>query len=173
MVSCGQRKNDSMIWPFKKTPIDDKVIPPVDLNKPVENPQLKDAFASYEKTQDPATQAELARQLNSANFLVTILADEMKTIPAEEKGQVTITEGSIIKLLHCANSDNEMFLPAFTDWQEIRAWTTQDVSTLVMPSDQLWDFAIKGTQWVGVVINPAGIAWELRKEHIQSLKEDR
>jgi len=160
-----------MIWPFKK-PVKRNEDSPVDLNKPVENPRLKDAMVAYAESPNESTQAEIGRQLNSANFLVTILTDEMKTVPGASEGQMTISQGSLIKFLHCSNADNEIFLPAFTDWQEIRAWTTQDVSTLVMPSDQLWDFALGGEEWCGVVINPAGQGWVLRKEHVEALKAD-
>ena len=168
----GEYKGEKMIWPFSKKIASEPVVPPVDLNKPVENPQLKKAINAFKANQILKTQDDLGRQLNSANYLIAILADEMKTTLGETEGQATIEKGSLIKFLNCFNEEDECFLPAFTDWEEIRLWTTQDVSTMVMPSADLWDFVLHGDQYAGVVINPAGTLWQMSKDNIKALQED-
>lgn len=172
LASCGKHEGKNMGWPFKKKVISKPVVPPVDLNKPVENPHLKKAINAFKANRSLKTQDELGKQLNSGNYLVAILADEMKTTPSETEGQATVEKGSLIKFLNCFNEEGECFLPAFTDWEEIRQWTTQDVSTMVMPSADLWGFALHGDQYAGIVINPAGILWTMSKENIKALQED-
>jgi hypothetical protein len=161
-----------MGWPFKKKSETIPVESPVDLNKPVENPILKKAINAYRANQNIRTQKDLGEALNSANYLIAIMTDEMTTTPSDTEGQVTINKGSLIKFINCFNENNECFLPAFTDWEEIRMWTTQEVGTLVMPADHLWGFALQDDLYAGVVINPAGTLWTMSKDNIKALQED-
>ena len=61
-------------------------------------------------------------EINKANFLVLILTDEMKT--ANKESQTTIEKNSLIKFLNCFDKDNNPYLPAFTDWNEIHFMVT-------------------------------------------------
>lgn len=122
-----------MIWPFKRKEAGQhEVKPPVDLNTPVTNPILKEALSAYKSQQSPDNEARLLHGLMTANYLVPILTDEMKTTPGDKPGQTTIQAGSLIKFMCCYNAQNDSLLPAFTDWDEIRAWTKENVSTLVI-----------------------------------------
>jgi len=163
----------NMIWPFNNTSkkkLPPESDPPLDLNTPVTNPVLKAALKNYQQLQSPQNEDSLFHALTSANYLVTIITDEMKTVPGEKPGQVTIQEGSLIKFMSCFNAANACLLPAFTDWDEIRSWTKESVSTLVMPCDQLWDFVIRDQRYHGLVINPSGHAWEMSTVIIKELK---
>jgi len=162
------------MWPFNRRRKDTDrplVVPPVDLDVPVTNSLLKTALAERMQGFSPEKERSLVHALATANYLVVILTDEMKVTPASVPGQATIGAGSRIKFLCCSNAKNESILPAFTDWDEIKAWTKEDVGTLVMPASQLWDFVLKN--YAGVVINPAGNALELGREALLQLRNAR
>jgi hypothetical protein len=110
------------------------IIPPVDLNKPVENPNLVVALKEFETNRSEEAQQELFRQLACANYLVPFFPDEMQTTPSSKSGQVNIEKDSLLKIPACADRDGKDHLPLFTDWPAIQAWIDKPVSTLVMPA---------------------------------------
>jgi hypothetical protein len=161
-----------MFWPFKKQKRATTGMELFETNKPVENPKLRAAMDAYLKSKNLSTETDLGLQLNSAIFLVVIISDEMHTTPVDLKGHTTITKGSLLKFPYCYSKENDPFLPVFTDWKEIRYWTDQNVSAIVMPAKELWDFALGIENTFGVVINPGTQGWEMRKENLQALKSD-
>jgi len=103
------------------SPVPRKMVqPPVDLNKPVENPALSTALDAFVGNRCPETEQELFRQLQSAVFLVP-LADGIKMTPGAEPGTGTIEAGSLIKIIECTDSNGANHLPLFTDWLAIQA----------------------------------------------------
>lgn len=146
------------------------VKPPVDLNRPVENPALSAALDGFVSNQCPETEQELFRQLRSAVFLVPMLTDEMKTTPGPEAGVVTIEKESILKILGCTDSSGANHLPLFTDWPAIQAWTDEKVSTLVMPAAEAWSFVLSQLNYAGAFVNPGSQRLQLSREFIQHLQ---
>lgn len=146
------------------------VIPPVDLNKPVENPNLLAALKEFETHHSEQAQQELFRQLANANFLVPFFADEMQTTPSQAPGQMVIEKGSLLKIPSCADRDGKDHLPLFTDWPAIQAWIEKPVSTLVMPSANAWSFILSQPHYAGAFVNPAGFRLQLNRELIQYLQ---
>lgn len=142
-----------------------------DLNKPIENLLLKAAIANYLKNRSQENQSELVRQLNSGLYLVPIITDEMKTTPIKE-GEAVIQKGSLIKFMGVFNANREKFLPAFTDWDEIRAWTKEEVNTLVMPLLDLKSLIVNSKSYKGIIINPAGKSWQLNVDQMSAVIED-
>lgn len=87
--------------------------------------------------------------------------------------KVTVKKGSTIKFLNCFDNENNCFLAIFTDWNEIRKWTEEDVSGFIMPAKDAWDFVSNQSEvYSGIVINPGSIGWTLQQENIQNLLED-
>jgi hypothetical protein len=145
--------------------------PPVDLNKPVENPELSLAMMAFSRSRNAQTEQELTLRLRSAVFLVPIITDEMRTTPGSEPGSATIEQGSLIKMLSCIDGTGAQHLPLFTDWPSIRAWTEQQVSTLVMPAADAWGFVLSQAHYAGAVVNPGERALPLSRPLIQYLKD--
>jgi len=143
------------------------VRPPVDLNKPVENPALVQAMERVASDGSDQAKDALLTELRRANFLAAILTDEMKTT-STEPGLTTIEKGSRIKFL-AAGKDSKQYLPLFSDWQAIRAYTDLNVSALVLPAVDAWSFALQGDTYQGVVINPAHNALPLERPMLQFL----
>ncbi len=149
---------------------DSIVVPPVDLNKPVENPDLLAALKEFEANQSEQFQQELFRQLASANFLVPFFPDEMQTTPGSQPGQMTIEKDSLLKIPACADRDGKDHLPLFTDWAAIQAWVDKPVSTLVMPASDAWSFVLSQPHYAGAFVNPAGSRLQLSRDLIQYLQ---
>ena len=93
-----------------------------DINKPIENPNLKTALQKFTNERTEQNAIEIGRQLNNATFLIPINTDEM-TMTDGKKGKSVFQKGSVIKILKCFNEKSECYLPIFTDWEEIRLWT--------------------------------------------------
>lgn len=141
--------------------------PPVDLNKPVENPALVQALERVAGDDSDDAKDALVRELQRANYLAAIIADEMKTT-SPEPGMTTIKAGSVIKFVTC-EKDGQHFLPLFSDWAAIRAYTDQNVSTLVLPASEAWSFALDDDAYQGIVINPAHNALPLELPMVRYL----
>lgn len=146
--------------------------PPVDLNKPVENPRLLAALAAFEKNQGNETRQTLWKELKSAVYLIPVRADKLATTPPDKSGKMAVTEDSPISFFISADTDGNPFLPVFSDWQEIAKFTKEPVNTIVMPADDLWGFVLNQKNFHGAVLNPADKkALPLDRSMIQSLKK--
>jgi hypothetical protein len=145
----------------------------IDVNKPVENPKLKNALSNFISNKTENNAIKVGSELNQSIFLIAILTDEMKTkSEGTDKNTVTIEKGSKIKILNVFNEKNECFLPVFTDWEEIRNWTKETVSGIIMPAKEAWEFVLNSIEYKGIVINPAGTNWTLTRENIMNLLKD-
>lgn len=147
--------------------------PPDDINKPVENPELSSAMTEFNRSRNAQTEQELTRQLRRAVFLVPIVTDEMHTTPGSRPGSVTIERGSLIKMVSYIDGTGAAHLPLFTDWPAIRAWTDQQVSTLVTPAAEAWDFVLRDAYYAGAVVNPGERALPLSRPLIEYLRDEK
>jgi hypothetical protein len=145
---------------------------PVDLDKPVENPELSAALREFVANRDARTEQELTQQLRRAVFLVPMLADQVQIGAAAEPGSHVIEQGSRIKILSCVDSAGAQHLPLFTDWAALRTWTEQPVSTLVVPAAEAWESVLSRSEYAGAVLNPGGgeHALPLNRETIAFLR---
>ena len=116
------------------------------------------------------SEQELIRQLRHAIFIVPILDDEMRTTPGMQLGNITIQQGSFIKIPFCRDQSGAENLPLFTDWDAIHKWTQQQVSTLVMPAGDAWSFVLSQAHYAGAIINPGDAAFPLPRPMIEYLR---
>jgi len=154
------------MWPFQSQRAK-QVTPPVDLDTPVRNPALLAAMNDVGRAPDASRLDALIRELNRGMYLVVTLLDQANVQP-QSPGQVTFEKGSLIKVFEVADASDRRLLALFTDWDAIRKWTTEPVSSMVMPAPQAWDFAL--AKYQGVVINPAGPLLELNRNQIEDLQ---
>ena len=126
---------------------------PVDLSQAVENPALVKALDLVATDGSNEAKDQLLVELQRANYLAAILTDEMKTT-GSVPGQLIVEKGSFIKFL-TAESDGKRYLPLFSDWRAIKGYTPLDVTALVLPGREAWSFALQGSTYDGIVINPA------------------
>ena len=155
------------MWPFHKKKND----PEIDLNKPVENPNLKVAMVRHKEIRSDSSAIAVGQEIAKALFLIPTITDKMEIAPTDIEGKITIKKGSIIKILNCFNDANECFLPVFTDWEEIKNWTKESVDSFIMPFSHMCSF-VEDKEYMGVVINPGSICWTLTKANILALNKD-
>ena len=139
----------------------------IDLNSPVENSALVRAITGVATDPSDSTKDQLLVELNRANFLAAMLADELKKTEMEP-GRLEIEAGSRFGVLS-ASSGGKNFLLLFTDWAALRAYTDLQVSGWVLPARDAWSFALDGTTYDGVVINPAHNALPLKRPMLKFL----
>jgi hypothetical protein len=92
----------------------------IDLNRPIENLALVQAIAGVAADPSDSTKDNLLVELNRANFLAAMLADELK-MNEVEPGHVQIDAGSKFGVLS-ASSGGKNFLLLFTDWHKGASW---------------------------------------------------
>ena len=144
-----------------------------DINKPVENPELLDGMQSFfaEKSEDNLS--KFINGLLKANFLVLTYNDEMKI---EQNGENTIVkENSKLKFLNCFDSDENAFLPLFTDWKEVNNWLEKqdkNIGGFVMNTFEVFEFVKDVEDYKGVIINPGSKPWVMNNTQINNFLED-
>jgi hypothetical protein len=136
----------------------------------VENPRLVQTLQQYLATPSTDALRDMQAELNSANYLVPILTDEIVRKPSGHPGQYTWEKGSLLKMLHAMDDKGAPHLPLFTDWSSIRAFTTKPISALVMPARDAWDFVLANAHLNGAMINPSSSGTMLTRSQIQKLR---
>ena len=147
----------------------------INVNEPITNPKLVELL---EIRQNAKTEDELRDCMNktaqeialNAKFLSVINVDEAD-IEHGEDGKATIKENSKIGFVNLSGPEGKPFIPAFTDWQELRKWETfkdGDVSTWVMTFEDYYAM-LKGSE-AGLVINPFSHNLIMTNEDVMTLK---
>jgi len=135
--------------------------PPLSFNTPVENSILKSAIIKYKKHPGKEYKEEVGKILNSAYYLVPVIADE---------------KDSSITYIVWRDPQKNHLLTVFTDWGEIKAFTNKKVDALVMTAPRLWEFIlmdIKRKSYDGIVLNPAGERMNLSVQDILELQKQK
>jgi hypothetical protein len=148
----------------------------IDINKPIENPELKKSFSTFIANKNEKNLEVVVRNLIKANFIVLVYTDEMKTTKGNQTGVTIIDTGSKIKYFNIFNSDNKPFLPLFTDWQEVDLWLkTRDSYTngFIMTSFEVFEWIATDKFYNGVVINPGSIVWTMGKDKLKNFRYRR
>ena len=153
------------MWPFSKKPT--QIAPPVDLDTPVTNPKLVEAIDSFAKSKNKRQLENLLTELRRSVYLVVAHMDDATVRQKPGSDQATIEKGSTIGIVEVDGPDGGRALPLFSDWDAIRKFTQDEVSTLVMPADQAWRFAAE--KYDAAVVNPGGPALPLQSEQILDL----
>src|ERR1700712_2261030 len=98
-----------------------KKIKHFDVNEPVTNVSLKQAFVLFQKQKTEVNLNLVSNLIKSADFLVLIYKDG---IIATDKGdnKVIIEKGSKIQFLDTHDQDGKRYLPILTDWNEVDVW---------------------------------------------------
>lgn len=143
----------------------------IDVNEPVENPNLSKAIDALARDPSEHNKTILLDELNKANYLAAIIPDEMKTTEPDVDGNMVIKKNSLIKIISASDDQGNTFFPLFTDWKEIQSYIKTPVNSWILPAKDAWYMAIKGQEYHGVVINPGGNTLPLSMEQVQYLHE--
>lgn len=127
----------------------------MDVNKPITNPNLIGVIRKIK--QGEGNEELFWEEIVKANFLCPINMEIEKTSQGENHKTV-LGEGSRIALLSIGNEQNEHFLMAFTDWDELKKWKqNHEQRTLILSYEDYQGIIIKNeSAYQGMVINPFG-----------------
>lgn len=129
------------------------------VNEDITNPDLVTAIYQLLDNNNATTQNELIFELNRANYLMVVLN--------KISSKALIEENTISMVLLYQTKDGNIFLPLFTDWEEINKYV-KDANTVTLPAKLAWEWVLEN-EYDGCVINPAKTALQIRKELIKNL----
>lgn len=129
---------------------------PMDLNKPVENPELVAQMIRARASRTREDLHQTLQMLRDAVFLQATQFSHPDGNPAIVDG--TIRNGTLIKLHTVLLPDDRSALAVFTDWPSLRAAVGEDPawSSLVETGEQVFRTGLLPAYPGGVVINPSG-----------------
>jgi hypothetical protein len=146
----------------------------IDLNKPVENPELKKAFAEFHSNKTEENLQLVIGGLIKANFIVLFNSDQVKTT-SDSEGNLSIEKGSIINFLNCFDKESKALLPVFTNWQEVDLWIKKrenNINSFIMSTFEAFEWAASSEAHVGIVINPGSTGWTMNKDQVKNFLMD-
>ena len=113
-----------------------------------ENPNLVEAINNQVTNYTPDNVAAFERELRSAVFLAPVIFKKKLT-----SSTPTLIKDGDLQFITLTNTEGEVFLPAFTDWDELRKWNKDHTQILSLSAGNYADI-IKNISAKGVSINP-------------------
>ncbi|WP_295352331.1 enhanced serine sensitivity protein SseB [uncultured Succinivibrio sp.] len=147
----------------------------IDVNKPVENPELSKLLNEYNRTDNEEKRNNLldyiAQEFALNSHLLSVIKVDDNTI-VEKNGQKYFKEDSKISFVQFTSDDNQVFFPAFTDWKELRKgdrFKNEYIKTLILSFDDY--YAMVKDSGAGVVINPFSHNLVFSNGNLQYMKQ--
>jgi hypothetical protein len=132
------------------------VTPPVDLDRPVENPELVEQLR---RSHEPPTEEELRRILQMLRDAVFLIATQM----SHPDGRPPVIDGTMragtqINVHGVRLPGDRSALAVYTDWPSLRAAVGEgpDWSSLVQTGEEVFKMGLDPDYPGGVVIDPFG-----------------
>lgn len=146
----------------------------IDVNKPVTNPELIAAINAMRENYAKENQDRVFIEVLKAHFVSPAVITPTPE-SSEDGGKVVLKEGTQISFNLIENTANQKYFLAFTDWDELKKWSTnENQQTLILTFD---DFAAmvldENSDASGFVINPFGGNLIFDKNLIMALKEEK
>jgi len=152
----------------------------VDVNKPVENPRLKELLKQRssvsQSEQLPILNAIAEEMAMNASFLAVVDFGDSH-VENNPDGTAVFKEDSQISFPMLGLNDGGYVQPLFTDWEELRKWDpfkAGDVKTFILSFDDV--YALMSSRKTGIVLNPFGDAFMIpfeTMEHIKHVKDSQ
>ena len=142
----------------------------IDINRPLENPVLKELFNRIGKNQKSDLELQnkiLDEIIMRAYFLSYVFFD--KPIETDETGKGTVKEDSNVSFYMISSSDGKQFYPAFTDWEELNKWNIgiDKIQTLILSFDDYAEMVLLNPDIEGFVINPFTTSFTFTREQLK------
>ena len=135
----------------------------ININEITENQKLKELLKKMYEENNPELENEILEEIiMKVNFLSYINSN---------KNDTEINFGSI-NFNVLTTDDNKIYLPAFTDLEELSKWgIPENMNTITLNFDNYVEIILDNENIEGLVINPFGDYYILSKEWIKKLKE--
>ncbi|MBQ1322120.1 MAG: enhanced serine sensitivity protein SseB [Solobacterium sp.] len=148
----------------------------VDVNKPVENPKLKEllnTFRSQEETKRNAAAEAVAEELAMNAHLLAVIHMDENAVEHHDNGTAVFKQNSTISFEMIAGADGTHYLPVYTDWAELRKnekYRDIHVDTLIVSFD---DIAAVTAGKAGTVINPFSDNFVITPQNVVHIKQHK
>lgn len=142
----------------------------IDVNKPLENPKLKNLLKKMYENDNLELQNEILEEIiMNAHFLSYVNFSE--PLKVKENGESVFEKDSKINFNMLSTNDNKVYFPAFTDWEELGKWgTPEKMETLILNFDDYVRMVLENEETEGLVINPFGNSYIFSREWLKELK---
>ncbi len=127
----------------------------IDVNKPVTNPSLVQALDDMMKSNCEASQNEVINEILKAHFISPVTISPTPQTSTSQSN-VVLKEQTTIGFNTIENEANQVYLLAFTDWDELRKWQkNEEQQTLIVTFEDLVSMLKSDSSNLeGFVINP-------------------
>ena len=142
----------------------------MDVNKPIENPVLVELLDNLKTQFNADTEHKFFKELLSAKFLSPITQDSLQGC---KNGESALKEDAAIKFIYLNDEKGNSYLPAFTDWNELRKWNkANEIKTLILSFEDYKTMIFeKDSIFSGFVLNPFGHNIIFDKDLIQQAEK--
>jgi len=124
----------------------------MDINVPIENPELIKKLHNYIDSQSSEDEKKLQNALLKAKLLAPVSLENWKGYPQKEQ---ILVQDMKMKLISIQDRDNKVYLPAFTDWNEVSKWKNDDdLKTIIFSFRDYVKVFKNDEKMIGIVINP-------------------
>ncbi len=156
--------NDNNQTPENNTPNPGNIFP--DLG----NEELVKAMVALKENENKETQAALLTKVLSARFFAPVDVTDADGNPIKGNGKVDVPKDAKFNFKLIQNNKGEQFFTVFTDIQEFRRWSKNQVNTIVVIFPQIAQLAqAKADVIKGFVINPMSHNIIFTQEAIKNL----
>lgn len=143
----------------------------MDINIPVENPELMMKMHNYMSSQSEDDEKTLFEAILKANFLGPVSLENWKDCFS---GKQVLDQDVKLELLSIKDDKNNIYLPTFTDWNEINKWRNDDkLKTIILTFEDYAKVFRNNCEMVGLAINPYGENLIIHKEQIECIVNSR
>ena len=129
----------------------------INIHENTENQRLKDLLKKMYKDNNPKLENEILEEIiMKVNFLSYINSNENETNFENINFNVLTTD------------DNKIYLPAFTDLEELSKWgIPSNMDTITLNFDNYVEIILENENIEGLVINPFGDSYILSREWLK------
>lgn len=139
----------------------------MDTSIPVENPDLVEKINRYVNSQSEADESQLKEALLKAKLLAPASVENWKE---HSQGKQVLDHDIHFHLMGIQDKENNIYLPAFTDWNEITKWRNDaELKAIVLTLADYVKVLMKNNNIIGLVINPYGENLVLHKQQIEEI----
>ena len=127
----------------------------MNINKPIENFQLLEQLKRLKVNNDEQSEYEFFEELVKSKFLSPVTEDSLLGVEGEE---AILKEDGKIKFIHLSDEKGNNYIPAFTDWSELKKWNdSASVKALILSFSDYKTLITEGDNPPhGFVLNPFG-----------------
>lgn len=161
------------MWPFNRKKSNDKASEDqIDINKPITNPGLKQAFKAFNEKKNEANLQTVVSEFKRAKLLVLSYKDTIQTTPAEDS-KVVIEPGSVIRFLYTRDEHGQVFLPLFTDWNDVKLWVEiNNIAGFIFSIKEGMAVTLHDKGYSGLVINPCSDRWTMTRAQVEQFMKE-